>query len=416
MSSKREFSALLTAAEEFPDIPATTPTPSKAGQASITTLDNGLVIATEDGSATSTVLLSIPTGGSGSEALDEPGAAFANKCFAYKSAGGMSAIAILRALENGGASPFTAATRHAASIGITCAPDNAGSLAGAVLLSTTDSTYEKWDVREAVTIAKAEAAKASAIPEVALTEAIYAASYGAQSALGRPFFSASTDSALVSFREANYALDGSVLTATGVDHATFVSDIKSVLGELDGASKKAPTTPAASFIGGEYRVASSARGAAHVALSLGATTDSPAVLAVLKYCLQLSGVSAFASPGIVGVYGSVAGAEGSALTDSLIGALSGSFSSDVVKRAKALAMGESMFGMDSGSKGLAELMASSVLATGSCGSKTIAAGIDGVSEKDVNDALASMKKGGVSLAAVGDIAYVPYLGTVAARL
>lgn len=416
LNSKREFSALLTAAEEYPDIPATSPTPSKAGETSITTLDNGLIIATEDGSATSTVLLSMPTAGSGSEASDEAGAAFANKCFAYKSAGGMSSIAILRALENGGAKPFTSANRYGASVGMTCAPENASALAGAALISSTDSTYEKWDVREAVTTAKAEAAKSSAIPEVALTEAIYAAAYGAQSTLGRPFFSSTTDSALVSFREANYVLEGSVLTATGVDHATFVSDIQTSLGELQGSGKKAPTVPGAPFIGGEYRVSSSAGGAAHVAISLGAATDSPAVLAVLKHCLSLSGVSAFASPGLVGVYGSTSAAEGSALTDSLVAALGGSFSSEVVSKAKTLAKGEALFAMDAGSKALAEVMAASVIATGSFGSKSIASGIDGVSDKDVNDALSSMKKAGVSLAAVGEISYVPYLGSVAGRL
>lgn len=160
--------SLTTVVRFFPpphSVPRGFPTPSKAGVAEVTKLSNGMVVVTEDGSSTSTVSLTFPNGGSSSETFSEAGAAFANKFFAYKSALDMSSIAILRALENGGASPFTSASRHSASVGYTCAPENAGSLVGSIF-SQTASSYEVWDVQEAIKIAKEQAAAAASSPEV----------------------------------------------------------------------------------------------------------------------------------------------------------------------------------------------------------------------------------------------------------
>ena len=146
-------------------LPIVTPTPAKIGKTSITKLDSGLIVVSEDASVTSTVSLTFPSGGSSAEALGESGAAFANKLFAFKSAGGMSSVAILRAVENEGGKPFTCANRYTASVGFTSAPDKSIDLMGAVL-SSTSSSFEKWDVREATTLAKKEISIANKNPEV----------------------------------------------------------------------------------------------------------------------------------------------------------------------------------------------------------------------------------------------------------
>jgi hypothetical protein len=113
----------------------------------------------------STVSLTFPSGGSSSETFHENGAAFANKFFTFKSALDMSSIAILRAIENAGATPFTSATRHSASVGYTCTPENAASLVGSVI-SQTACSFEPWDVHETLTVAKQQAAEAVVSPQV----------------------------------------------------------------------------------------------------------------------------------------------------------------------------------------------------------------------------------------------------------
>mmetsp|Transcript_10428 Transcript_10428/g.15047 ORF Transcript_10428/g.15047 Transcript_10428/m.15047 type:complete len:445 (-) Transcript_10428:1023-2357(-) len=418
----REFSALFNATEEFPDVHRGFPTPSKAGVAEVTKLSNGLVVVTEDGSSTSTVSLTFPNGGSSSETFSEAGAAFANKFFAYKSALDMSSIAILRALENGGASPFTSASRHSASVGYTCAPENAGSLVGSIF-SQTASSYEVWDVQEAIKVAKEQAAAAASSPEVSLTEAIFSASYGGESTIGRPFCNAAcTAAGLVSFRQRNYVFDGSILAATGVQHATFVKEVEGALGEVPSTAHLPPATAAANFFGGEARLFAPAGGSAHVALSVSATGSSK-TLSVLKHCLSLSsGVSAFAVPGLVGVYGTAAAAEAGKLTDSLLAALGKSLTDDVIQRAKINAKAEAMFALENGSKSLSEYLTCSRLDKMTMNvpymdaftAASVATAFDDITSKEVHDAF--IKKAGFSLAAVGEIQNVPSHRSISSKL
>ena len=91
-------------------------------------------------------------------------------------------------------------------------------------------------------------------------------------------------------------------------------------------------------------------------------------------------------------------------------------SPDIVNRAKVLAKAEAMFGMDSGSKGLAAGMTASVMESGSfTNAGDVAAAYDAISEKDVASAMATILKSNPSVAAVGDIGVVPYQGTFASR-
>jgi hypothetical protein len=232
--------------------------------------------------------------------------------------------------------------------------------------------------------------------------------------MGRPYYASCSDKALVSFRESNYILDGAVLTATGVDHDEFTAQAVQVLSEFEVSSGESKPTAESAFLGSEARVAMPAGGAAHVALTMRGPTASPALLSVLKHCYTLSGASAYASSSVVGVYGSSAAEGAGALTDSLSAALASSFSADVVKRAKALAKGEALQAAEGSSTELAELMSNWVWHSGSFNAQLVSAAYDGITDKDVNEAVSEMKKTGISLAAVGEIAGVPYLGSISA--
>lgn len=336
----------------FYSLPATSPSPSKASSPSVTALANGLTIVSEDASTTTTISLTFPKAGSGDEAVGESGAALINKELSFKSGSGLSAAVLLRHLEDEGAVPFSTAGRNGATVGFTAAPDKAIPL---IPLLATECSFEKWEVRDAKKLAAIETAEANKNAQVVLTESVFAAAYGAQSAMGRPFFSADASTpAIQSFRERAYGLNGAVLSATGItDHAAFVAAVKDGLEDAPAGSASPAAT--ATFVGGESRIAAPSMGFAHVALGFEGPTGP--IATVIKHCLKLMGTSGFASPGLIGVYGSAPSAGAADILDSLSTAVTSKVSADTVQRAKGLAKAEALFALDGGSQALASAMA-----------------------------------------------------------
>ena len=397
-------------------LPSTTPSQAKASSVSVTTLANGVTVVTEDAATSSTVTMTYPKAGSGSEGLGEQGAALINKCLAFNSGSGLSTVMIMRSIENEGAAPFADADRFGATLGYTVEPDNA---VGLIPLLATDCTFEKWDVRDAQKLAAYQTAEASKSAQVVLTEQIFSAAYGAQSPMGRAFFCAdASPQEVVDFRTRGYGTNGAILAATGIqDHSAFCTEVEELLSESPAGS--ADAAPSASYMGGEARLAAPSTGFAHVALAFQADVSTP-MRNVLKHCFSImgqeAGVSGFEANGLVGVYAGApseaAGAIDGAITSTMTSAPSG----DVIARAKALAKADAMFSLDCGSKGLAAAMTSAVMSGETfTNAAALASAYDSITDKDVSAAISSVLKTNPSLAAVGDITSVPYQGTFASR-
>lgn len=361
--------------------------------------------------------MTFPKGGSGSEGLGEEGAALINKCLAFNSGSGLSTILINRTIENEGAIPFATADRQFATLGYTVEPDNA---VGLVPLLALDCTFEKWDVRDAIKLANYQVSEASKSVQIVLTEQIFSAAYGASSPMGRPFYNADASMyEIASFRTRGYGVSGAILTATGIkDHGAFCTEVAEMLSASpagDGAA-----APSTTYIGGEARVSAPSIGYAHVALAFEAKATSP-MRNVLKHCLSLAGkglgVSAFETSGLVGVYASAPSEGVGALDGAITNTLTAKLTPDIVAKAKTLAKAEATFDLDCGSKGLAAAMTAAVMEGGSfTDAATVAKSYDSISASDVTSAAAAMLKSNPSLAAVGDIAVVPYQGSFASRL
>lgn len=405
---------MLTMAEEFPGIPATSPAPQKGSASSVTTLPSGLTVVTEDASLVSTLTLTYPRAGSSGEGPDEAGAAIANRYLSFKSGSGLSSALILRSLEDVGAEAFSSAGRRGATVGFTAARENAPFVAP---LLATQCHFEKWDVTEARDLARAESEEALSNAQVALTDQIYAAAYGAQSSLGRSYYTPNADrDAIISFRQRAYTLDGAVLAATGIaDHEAFVRLVEDEFPAPAAPGTAAATAPAApDYMGGEARLSAPSTGHAHVALAFRGPAAAP-MTSVLKHCLALGGAPAFAAPGIVGVYGGGAPGDAAAAVDALAAAAAAAPSADAVERAKAAARAEALAALDAGSATLADAMTASVLDSCGFSASALADSYDAISADDVGNAHAAMLKSKVSLAAVGDISSVPYHGTISSR-
>jgi hypothetical protein len=117
---------------------------------------------------------------------------------------------------------------------------------------------------------------------------------------------------------------------------------------------------------------------------------------------------------MLGAYKGTPSAESSTIADALCASFNAPDAS-IVKRAKSLAKAEALFGMESGSKVLAQGMTSSVLETGTFSAAEISKAYDAVTDKQVADAFATMLKATPALAAVGDIASVDYHGSLVSR-
>lgn len=345
---------------------------------------------------------------------------------------------------------FARAGRRGATVGYTALRENAAFVAP---LLAAECSFEKWDVVEAVKLAGEEvgsvagdaqvsvffvvgveirlsfycvlftmeanfiASYSPLSPQVSLTDQIYAAAYGAQSSLGRSYYTPGASRAsIISFRERNYTLNGAVLAATGItDHEAFCRMVEEEFPSA-GASSGAPPAAAAKaeYLGGEARLATSADYAL-VALAFEGPTSAP-MMNVLKHCLNMSGgASAFASPGVMGVYGGGAPGSAAETVDALSKAVTSAPSADVVARAKAAAKAEALNALDGGSKSLADAMTASVLDSCGFSAKALGESYDAISEADVKKAYEGMMMSKLSLAAVGDITSVPYHASIASR-
>jgi len=410
--ASRGFS-VLTATEEFPGGLGTPSSSLKKGSvSSVTTLPSGLTVVTENASLTSTVALTYPNAGSSAETPAEGGAALANRYLSFKSGSDLSSALIVRSLEDVGATPFSSAGRRGATVGFTAARENAAFVAP---LLVTECSFEKWDVKEAQDLAGIEAAEATSNAQVALTDQIYAAAFGSQSIMGRSYYtSGASRSAITSFRARAYTLNGAVLAATGVaDHEAFVRMVEEEFPVL-APGAEAPVVESSEYMGGEARLSAPSTGYAHVALAFEGPTSAP-VMNVLKHSLGLSGASAFAAPGIMGVYGGSAPGDALATIDALSKAVGAAPSADVVAQAKAAAKADALAALDGGSKSLADAMTGSILDSCGFSATKLAESYDAISADDVNKAYTAMLKSKLSLAAVGDISDVPYQATIAAR-
>jgi predicted Zn-dependent peptidase len=402
---------LFLASLPFKRIPSTFPSASKASSASVTTLSNGLTVVSEDASTTSTITLTYPNAGSASETLGEYGAALANKFLSFKSGSGLSSAVILRNIENDGATPFATASRTSATVGYTASKDKAIRL---IPLLATDCTFEKWDVRDAQALAKVEVEEALSNAQSVLTESIYAAAFGAQSAMGKPFYATSPgSSAIASFRKRAYGLKGAVLSATGIeDHEAFVKAVE--IGFSESVVGEGGMAPKSVYLGGESRVHAPSAGFAHIVLAFEGVGSS-AIMNVVKKCLSSDAISGFSAPGLIGVYGGTVASDAAAMADSMVSAMTSVPSAETVEKAKALAKAEALFALDSGSQSLSKSMAASVLETGSFSAASLSAAYDSITVKDVAAVMETLAKSKPAMAAVGDLSSTPYQGSIVSK-
>lgn len=318
-------------------------------------------------------------------------------------------------MENDGAAPYSFADRYGAGVGFVCAREKAERI---VPLLATKCSYEKWDLRDVVGMSNDVVNDAMSNAQAVLTEQIYSAAYGPQTALGRPFHSNNaSNSSIVSFRERSYIAHGAVLTATGIaDHAAFVQVVQDGFSELSAGSDTAKDN--SPYLGGEARIETSSHGYAHIAMAFKGIEGNTPLRNVVKHCLAISSpanVTAFSSPGLTGLYTASPSVDAVAATDTLCAIFLTTLTKETIAKAKTRAKAEAIFGMNDSSKNLAQAMTESVLETGGFSTQGVVDAYDSIEEDVVLNAVSAMMGCNLSLAAIGEVATVPYHATIAAK-
>jgi len=245
--------------------------------------------------------------------------------------------------------------------------------------------------------------------ETVMTESIFAASFGAQSAMGKPYYSTgASNESIRLFRNRSYVLNNAVLAATGIhDHDVFLRAVEEGLSE----AKFGPSIdiPRPTFIGSECRVHDPFAEYAYVALAF-PYFGSMALRNVIKKYISLStqSISGFATTDLVGGYGVTDSERTHTIIDHLCSVFTSTPSISVIERAKCLAKAESIFALDRGSRFLADSMACSVLDNGKLSTLDTFTEYDSITLDDISSALTFMAKNIPALAAVGNINTVPY--------
>ena len=240
------------------DIPCPAPLFSGATDTQVTTLENGLKVASSDlPSPSATIGLYVEAG----SAFDEiPGTAHLIQHMAYKSSSSVSQLKMTTVLESLGAAPSSLSSRENIVFQIDTLKSSVPQLVGLLAETSLAPKFHSWEVEEAHAAVKAELEELQQNPQALLQEMTHAAAYGRGSPLGGPAMcppgnlSAVSPAVLQKFAADNMVPNRMVLAAAGYDHAELVSLAQATFGKAAGGAP--PHSTASAYTGGEVREAS----------------------------------------------------------------------------------------------------------------------------------------------------------------
>ena len=227
------------------------PTPTK-----VTTLPNGMKVASSDLPAPATTLGVYIRTGSKYEAVT--GTSHVLQHMAFKSSEGRSELRMVRDAERLGAAVSCVAARESLVYQIDCLKESVPEAVAMLAETTLAPKLLPWELEAQGGAIKSEVADLSLNHQGLLQELIPPAAYGALSPLGKPLFAkpsaigAIDPTTLGDFVSKEFLPSKMVLAAAGYDHDELVSLAKTYFGALPAG--EAPATAADKYVGGENRV------------------------------------------------------------------------------------------------------------------------------------------------------------------
>lgn len=270
------------------------PTPTK-----VTTLENGLKVASSDLPAPGTTVgLYVETG---SRYDSVPGTAHVLQHMAYKSSMGQSQLMMVRDAERIGAAVACTAARENMVYQVDTLKESVPEAVGLLAQTACHPKFLPWEVQEQSAVIQEELKEFGMQHMGLVQELIHPAAFGASSPLGAPLMAkpsvlgAIDSEVLGAFVSEQYVPGKMVLAAAGYDHEELVKLASAQFGSLPAASGSIGSGD--KYVGGETRV-SVEEPITHFALGFeGAGWKSPSLVPLCVLNTLMGGGASFSAGG-----------------------------------------------------------------------------------------------------------------------
>ncbi|KAH7512958.1 mitochondrial-processing peptidase subunit alpha [Ziziphus jujuba] len=236
-------------------LPPTLPDHIQPDSTSITTLPNGVKIASQTSATPAASIGLYVDCGSIYETPVSLGASHLLERMAFKSTRNRSHLRIVREVEAIGGNVQASASREQMGYTYDALKTYVPEMVELLVDCVRNPVFLDWEVNEQLHKVKAEISEASNNPEALVLEAIHSAGYSG--ALGNPLLAPESainrlDGAILEeFVAENYTAPRMVLAAYGVDHKELVSIAEPLLSDLPSVPR--PQEPKSVYTGGDYR-------------------------------------------------------------------------------------------------------------------------------------------------------------------
>lgn len=425
------------------------------GDIEVTTLPSGLRVATQAASSSPVVAMNIYVNtGSRYEPRELQGITNFTERMALQSTSNRTAFRFIREMGRSGVSVSNSTSREHFATSITATADKADIALGTLADLTLHPVFSASELHDEAHKYQEDIDNRVQIPDVQLNEALHSAAFSDET-LGRPLHASKEtlhnfdSDTMKSWHQAFVTPSRSVVAAVGVDHANFVSKVKTLFEKMP-ADAQVPSAKA-QYTGGEQRVvAHGYSGLTHVALGFQSPhwrTNEVYAACVLQTLLGGGGAFSTGGPGkgmhsrvyttvlnkypfesvnafnsiysdnaIFGLYGVTSGAEAGKMTDVMVSTLQGmtKVTEEEFERAKKQTLSKIIFALESSSQ-RADEIALSVGLYGKYHINDTVNKLKSVTKADVESVAARIIKTPLTVATYGAATKVPRYDILAKR-
>lgn len=448
---------------ELPGIPTLTPADNLVKPTcQVTTLDNGLRVASEETYGQVTALGMFVDAGSRYETEANSGVSHLLEHMAFKSTESRSHLRLVRDIEDIGGQMGAASAREFMLFQGECLRDHVESAVEILADTLLRPQLAEWDIEEQRKVIGYELEQMETHAQSVLTEMLHSAAYGGQSPLGRPLWCPSRNLAKLgeaeirAYMESHFSAPRMVLSGAGIEHERLVDLAKTYFADLPTASPAgaaAPATAITKYLGGERRLQADSP-LTHVAMVFDAGSwHADDLIDVCTLHMLLGGGGSFSAggpgkgmysrlytdvlikhhwvdsatafncmyndAGLLGIYGTAAAQDAGRLVDVMAEQLNKAAaappSAEETARAKNQLKSSVLMKIES-RQVLFEDIGRQVLTLGKYESAAeVCKRIDAVTPESIHKAATKALKSKVTVASFGDVTNVPYYDDIAAK-
>ncbi|KAI3524678.1 hypothetical protein L1887_03341 [Cichorium endivia] len=238
------------------ELPPYLPDHVEQGKTRITTLPNGIKIASETSTNPAASIGLYVNSGSIYETPATFGATHVLERMAFKSTLNRSHLRVVREVEAIGGNVTASASREQMGYSYDALRSYVPQMVELLVDSVRNQAFLDWEVKEQIQKVKSEIGEYANNPEALLLEAIHSAGYAG--GLGNPLLASEgllnrlNSTVLEDFVAANYTAPRMVLAASGVEHEELLKYAEPLLSDLPGGAQV--NEPKSVYVGGEHRI------------------------------------------------------------------------------------------------------------------------------------------------------------------